>query len=197
MEKFDVLQDIWNQQTVQNTPVLSEEIIAKATVQTKKMATIHLSTMLILGVTLLCLIEFSLSLNFQDISLPFLGILLMILSLFSRIILEFISLKRFKKVDILSDFDSYTMEITRFYAFRKTIQFIVTPLSIGCYLIGFLLLLPAFKQTISHGFYLYILISGSLFLIFITWIIIRQVKQELSILDFLKNTRRVMMNDEL
>jgi hypothetical protein len=197
MEKFEALQDIWNQQKVQNTPILPADIIAKATVQTKKMATIHLSTMLILGVTLLCLFGFFLSLNFQDLSLPFVGISLMILSLFSRIILEFISFKRFKKVDILSDFDSYTQEITRFYAFRKTIQFIVTPLSIGCYLIGFLLLLPAFKQTISHGFYLYILISGSLFLIFITLIIIRQVKQELSILDFLKNTRAVMMNDEL
>jgi hypothetical protein len=197
MEKFEALQDIWNQQKVQNTPILPADIIAKATVQTKKMATIHLSTMLILGVTLLCLIVFFFKLNLQAIGLPFLGILLMILSLFSRIILEFMSLKRFKKVDILSDFDSYTQETTRFYAFRKTIQFIVTPLSIGCYLIGFLLLLPAFKQTISHGFYLYILISGSLFLIFITWIIIRQIKQELSILDFLKNTRRVMMNDEL
>jgi hypothetical protein len=197
MEKFDVLQDIWNQQTVQNTPVLPDDIIAKATVQTKKMATIHLSTMLILGVTLLCLIGFSLSLNFQDISLPFVGVLMMILSLFSRIILEFISLKRFKKVDILSDLDSYTMEINRFYAFRKTIQFIITPLSIFCYCIGFALILPAFKQAISLNFYLYILISGSLFLMFITWIIIRQIKQELSILDFLKNTRRVMMNDEL
>jgi hypothetical protein len=197
MEKFEALQDIWNQQTGQNAPVLSDEIIAKATAQTKKMATIHLSTMLILGVTLLCLIGFFLKLNLQDISLAFVGILLMILSLCSRIILEFMSLKRFKKVDILSDFDAYTQEITRFYAFRKTVQFFVTPLSILCYCIGFAMILPAFKQTISHDFYLYILISGSLFLMFITWIIIRQVKQELSILDFLKNTRAVMMNDEL
>jgi hypothetical protein len=197
MEKFEALQDIWNQQTVQNTPVLSDEIIAKATAQTKKMATIHLSTILILGVTLLCLIGFFFKLNLQAIGLPFLGILLMILSLFSRIILEFMSLKRFKKVDILSDFDAYTQEITRFYAFRKSIQFIVTPLSIGCYLIGFLLLLPFFKQGVSNSFFLYILISGSLFFVFITWIIIRQMKQELGILDFLKNTRRVMMNYKL
>jgi hypothetical protein len=196
METFDALQDIWNQQTGQNTPVLPDEIIAKATVQTKKMATIHLSTMLILGVTLLCLIGYFFKINFQELGLPFLGILLMILSLFSRIILEFISFKRFKKVDILSDFDSYTQEIMRFYAFRKTIQFIATPLSICGYLVGFLLLLPAFKQTLSPNFYLYILISGALFFVFITWIIIRQVKQELSILDFLKNTRTVMMNDK-
>jgi hypothetical protein len=197
MEKFDALQDIWNQQKVQNTPVLSEEIIAKATAQTKKMATIHLSTILILSVTLLCLTGFFLWLKLRNSSLPYVGILMMILSLFSRIILEFISSKKFKKVNILSDFDSYTKEITRFYTFRKSIQFIVTPLSIGCYLIGFLLLLPFFKQGVSNSFFLYILISGSLFFVFITWIIIRQVKQELSILDFLKNTRAVMMNDEL
>jgi hypothetical protein len=197
MEKFEALQDIWNQQTVQNTPVLSEEIIAKATVQTKKMATIHLSTMLILSVTLLCLIGFFLWLKLRNSSLPYVGILMIILSLFSRIILEFISSKKFKKVNILSDFDSYTKEITRFYAFRKSIQFIVTPLSIFSYLIGFLLLLPFFKQGVSNSFFLYILISGSLFFVFITWIIIRQVKQELGILDFLKNTRAVMMNDEL
>jgi hypothetical protein len=194
MKEFEELQNAWNQQDTKGSLPLADDIIVKANTQTKKMTAFHLSTMMILTMTVLVLIWFFLTLDFQEISQPLVGILMMILSLSSRIIIEFISLKKFKKVNILSDFNTYTQDITRFYAFRKMLQFRITPLSIACYYIGFVLLIPTFKQTLSNGFYLYVLSSGFLFLIFITWIIIRQVKQELSILDFLKSISNTTMD---
>ena len=53
--------------------------------------------------------------------------------------------------------------------------------------IGFLLLLPVFRKSFSAGFFLYIIISGCVFLIIFGMLMIRQIKKEMGLLAFLKD----------
>jgi hypothetical protein len=47
-------------------------------------------------------------------------------------------------------------------------------------------LLPVFKKSFSTGFFWYIVISGWSFLIVYTVLVIRQIKKEMRLLEFLK-----------
>ena len=55
------------------------------------------------------------------------------------------------------------------------------------YIVGFILLLPLFKENLSHGLYLYIVITGFGSLIILALFVARQIRKETEVLNLLKN----------
>jgi len=188
MEEFDSLQQSWNQQAVA-TPPPFEALLNSAEKNTKALKAKHRWTTFILS-TLVVLLTwfFGYSTGFS-LSRGSAGFLFMILSILLRILLEITSYRAFNKIPVSKSFTDYTAQVTRFYARRKKIHYLFTPVILLLYITGFILLLPAFRANVSAGFYTYIRVSGGLFFIVFGWMIFRQIKKEMLLLDFLKNIR--------
>jgi len=186
MATFDDLQNAWNQQTDSRIDLSAQELINKAEKNTRTIKANHWWTIGILTFTSALLLWFFIAVAGSEINQPFIGFSLMILSLLLRVLIEYISFRKFKKIGTHVSHNTYTAKVTGFYKWRLTVHYFCTPLFFIAYIIGFVLLLPAFKQTLSYGFYLYIIFSGSAFFLVFSWFIYKQIKQEIAQLDFLK-----------
>jgi hypothetical protein len=184
MTSFEQIQDLWSNQPGSHQPS-ADAIIQHARLHTKEIKRKHIGTILILSATVIVVAIYFTSYFTSTLNQPMAAVLLMLLALLVRIAAEGISYRRFTGITITANLQEYTRQAAMFYAFRKKILFLLTPLVLILYTAGFLLLLPAVKQNVSHGFYVYILISGGCFAVFISWLIIRQTKKEVQLLQLL------------
>ena len=115
------------------------------------------------------------------------GLELMILVIVIRIILEIVSAILFQKIDFTTSFKNHTDQLVTYFKFRKTIHFIFTPIIYLLYIVGFYLLLPLFKTNLSEGFYLYVLISGVVFLTLFSMQLFKIIRKDLNDLKYLTN----------
>jgi len=134
---------------------------------------------LVLSITIVVWVIFAIYVSGYKNNVFLLGISLMIGSLLVRIVLELYSLHKSKKLNFINDAKVFKEDLTRYYSFRKTVHFIITPFSIIVYSVGFVILLPLFKATLSYGFYMYIVVSSILLLLFFAVFIYKQIKNEL------------------
>ena len=187
MEKFEDLQATWELQTDVQPKLTSHEIIEKGAKQLQQIKIKHYGTIAILTLLIFALTYYYFWIYNEKITAQLNGLRVMILVIIVRIILEIISIIQFKKIDFTDSFTNYTTKLMQFYKFRKTIHFIVAPLILISYCIGFIALLPLFKENLSKGFYLYIIWSGSIFLIIFGFIMFKSSKKDIQNLKFLKN----------
>jgi len=187
MTTFDDIQDIWNQQSGPEIRSSQPEgLILLAEKNSQKIKIKQFWTIAVLGVSILFFSWYSLVYVGFRFSWFHAGMALMFFSLLLRLIVEYRSYISFRRIDIRSDFTNYTKGITEFYRKRKKIHYLVTPMTGSAYITGFILLLPVFKKSFSTGFFLYVIISGWILLIFFMVLLIRQIKKEIRLLDFLK-----------
>ncbi len=186
MDEFENIESIWNKQQ-EKEMIPAEVLIKKAKKITKEIRIKHQWTQAILLVTVSVLIVFFIKVTAYNFTQSFLGAFLMVSSLLARISLEYISERRFKKLDVTVIFQNYVAKMEKFYYWRKRVHSIYTPLILITYATGFILLLPYFKKGLSEGFYTYVWISGIVLLFIFSYFIYKQIQQELSNLNFLKN----------
>lgn len=187
MKTFEELQNIWNQQTASESQPTPTEIIKKAESHTKKIKRGHLWTRIILSLTSIILISYYIwSGAYRNIQFS-IGLCIMIVMLVSRVALEWISVKKLANLNTDLTLIEYSKLAHQFYTWRKKIHYILTPIIYLTYTAGFTLLLPVFKNIFSRGFYLYILLSGYIFLFLFAFFMIRFIQKEIKLLHFLKN----------
>ena len=179
MSNFDKIKQHWAQRTI---PLPNENELHRIIEKSKSIRKKQQIGQLVLTLTVLVLIVFFFYISAFENSRVFLGLGIMIGSLILRIGIEFIAM--IKKVHLPpdQDFKSYTEKLIGFYKQRKYIHFVVTPLLFLSYILGFLMLLPSFKQELSAGFYTYILISSSIIFLALAILITYQIKKELRVL---------------
>jgi hypothetical protein len=179
MNTFDDIQELWGKQNGPEQSAQSpNDIIAKAEKSSKELRLHHFSTMGILSLTGLCVAWYAWAYGNTEVSDATLGLLLMIGSMLIRVGAEYFSFLKFKKISLQNTTKACLEATISFQTLRQRIQYILTPLALASYVLGFILLLPYVKASVSIGFYWYILISGVVFLIFISVIIYRQIKRE-------------------
>lgn len=183
---FNELQNLWGRQPNALNPLHPSEIIKKAEVGKRKIKTAHQFTMGLLSITIIGIAVYFIAVSGYKIQRFSMGILLMAVALLLRVIAEFLSLRKFSKINISHTLEQYRYEVAQFYGWRKKLHFTVTPSTFLLYVLGFLQLLPTFKLHLSPGMYLYVIISGSLLLIGFPLLFYRGIKKELSILRFLR-----------
>ena len=133
----------------------------------------------VLTVTIMVLVAFIIYVAGYNNATFMVGISIMIMSLFIRILIEITSIKSLKKLNYLDDSRSFKEALLKYYKSRKGIHYVITPLILIAYAIGFIILLPLFKENLSYGFYVYIICSSIVLLIFFSIFIARHAKREL------------------
>ena len=174
----DKLNQIWDSQNIDLPIGGPEDIVQKAKKQRKG----QFLTILILVITVLVLLAFTFHYSGNRWNDFTLGLTLMISSLTFRIVLELITLLQKESQLVSLDIKSFRTYLKRHYRLRLGINYIISPICFAIYVIGFLMLLPFFKQAFSEGFYLYILISGAISLLAVLVIIIKGVLKEIRLL---------------
>ncbi|HMO33107.1 MAG TPA: hypothetical protein PKE63_01185 [Lacibacter sp.] len=189
MNTFTDFENLWQQQSrpAAQRPA-PEEVVQRAEQQAVQLKKKFRWTMGILLLTVVIIAGYF----FQYAGFRFTafsaGLLLMIGSLLLRIVLEWISAREFRRLDVRADFTTYLQRLTAFYKKRRTLHGLITPLLYAVYTTGFVLLLPVFRQEFSTGFYYYLLASGFGSLVVLGWVILKANRRELSILAELKKT---------
>ncbi len=190
MEKFKELQSIWNQQKVMEPKLDTGEIQAKSFQKIKEQKVKHIWTIGILSTLIFVLIFFYKLIYNDAIISKIKGLELMILVIVIRIILEIVSAIHFKKIDFTASLKKHTDQLVSYFKFRKTIHFIFTPIIYLLYIVGFYLLLPLFKENLSHSFYLYVLTSGIVFLTLFSFMLYKIIVKDLNDLKFLQSVNK-------
>jgi Na+/proline symporter len=181
MKDFDNMISGWKSQPVPKAKKASE-IISLARERLKNSRKKHLITSAVLGLTLLVVITYALTVE-GDGLLFMTGIGLMIASLLVRILIEWNSLVSLNKINIGEITNSYLTQLKGFYKKRRKIQGSVTVVLFGAYIVGFLLLTPLFKQAMSSGLFIYIIVSGPVILAVLAYFIWKKVREELRNLE--------------
>lgn len=187
MEKFKELQSSWNQQAVIEPKLDTEEIKTKSFQKIKAQKVKHFWTIGILSTLIFVLILFYKLIYNDEITSKIKGVELMIFVIVIRIILEIVSAMLFQKIDFTTSFKNHTDQLVTYFKFRKTIHFIFTPIIYLLYIVGFYLLLPLFKTNLSHGFYIYVIVSGIVFLTLFSLQLFKIIRKDLNDLKFLQN----------
>jgi hypothetical protein len=187
MRTFDDIQSIWNQQSETKSSPSGDSIILKAEKQIKKIKRNHYWTIGIISFTAMILIYYYIWTGAYRLNALSIGLTIMILMLLFRIVLEWISVKKFRKIPRSLSLLEYGKQTKSFYEWRKKVHLVLTPIIYFSYTIGFTSLLPVFKENFSYGFFMYCVVSGYGFLITFGYFVIKQIKRELNLLIFLRD----------
>lgn len=177
MKNFEELKSLWKNQTEINIPIEGTKLIIEKVAFVKKKQRI---TNIVLGVTVSILACFFYYIAaYSNLAVTF-ALLLMIGALLIRMLIEFRSIKKLNQINITNDAKEFKERMIDYHKGRINIHYIITPIIVVLYVLGFILLLPFFKEEVSNGFYIYIKISGVvtgiLLTIFIRYHILREIK---------------------
>ena len=178
--------DIKQQWAAREIPMPPEQGFSKIIDTSKTLRIKQWIGQVVLGITVLILILFFFYISAYKNNRVFLGLGIMIGSLVLRIGLEFFAIIKKSNMPADKDMKYYRKQLIRFYTRRKYLHFLVTPLLFVSYIIGFIMLLPSFKQALSSGFYTYIFISSWFIFLALAILIGFQIRKELIFLKDLK-----------
>lgn len=179
MKAFDDLKSQWKEQVLPEPPNKGAHVVIQKVRFLQKKQGI---TNVVLLTTMAILICFFFYINAYKFIIVSLGLLLMIGALILRVMIEYFSIKKLKQLDVTKDAQSFITDITSYYRSRIRTHYIATPIIILGYGIGFYLLLPSFKQSLSQGFYTYIVTSAVVILFVLGFFIFNEIRKELRIL---------------
>lgn len=186
METFDELQTIWSKQPNAISKTSAAELIKKGDDHIKKVRAGHWGTIAFISVLIAALVVYFVWMNAYQINGLTIGLTLMIVVMIVRVILEWISATRFRSIKPENSLAEYSTKMQWYYAWRKKVHTVFIPIIYILYVIGFTLLLPAFKANLSHGMYLYCVISGYGFLTAFALLLVRILRKEMKLLEFLR-----------
>lgn len=178
MKEFDNMISGWKNQTIPASANKAIDIANLAQKRLKDTERKHAATIAVLGTTLLILTAFAIYTGGKS-SLFVAGIGLMIAALGARIAVEWWSSVQLKKLNIREDSSNYLKQLTGFYQTRKKIHSIFTVITFGLYVVGFGMLLPLFKASLSSGFFTYIIVSGVVVFGVLIYFIRKKINEEL------------------
>jgi len=145
--KFETLQNQWKKDkgSIESTSNDVEEIFLSIKKKKSWSTRFHYGNILVLSIVLIGIIAFFYFIAPVQELLSRAGVGLMVGGLLIRIIIEFISVSKAKKINMVNDALQTTNDTITFYNFRKTIHGPVTIGIIGLYTIGFYMITPEFS----------------------------------------------------
>jgi len=176
MTEFEELKSQWENQSQSKIPKDGVKLILEKITLIKNKQRI---TNIVLAVTSVVLVAFFFYVSAYEFQPVMIGLLMMIGALVIRIGLEFLSIRTLKNFDVSTTTEKFKQQMIHYYKGRTKVHFVATPIIILVYVIGFIMLLPGFKESLSSGFYNYIIISSIVVLVILSLFIAREVKREL------------------
>ena len=182
MNLFDDIKSDWNRQ---EKPIPqdkgAENIIERvADIRKKNRWTVWILTVTFIGVVLFFW-------HYGALGSPDYGwpVGLMLGGVFIRILAELWGQSTLRRINPGQDARTYSQRLRRFYGQRKWVHYGLTPLALGAYVWGFVILMPVVRSELSPGLYAYVQISGVVILVALLWLIIRELRRELRMLQSL------------
>lgn len=185
MNNFNEIQKQW---AAREIPPISQKAMESVILKSKSIRRKQWIGQLVLAITSVILIIFFFYISAYKNTIVFLGLGIMISSLLIRIGIEFFAMVKKENFPADNDMKKFNQNLITFYKRRRYIHFIVTPVLYISYIIGFIMLLPSFKESLSNGFYIYILFSSILIFVALAILIGVQIRRELGILKDLIST---------
>lgn len=179
MKTFDDLKNHWKEQSQPEIPKDGANTIIKKIDFIRRKQRITNGVLL---TTTIILIVFFFYIEAYNHSIVSIGLLLMIGTLLLRVSIEYFSIKKLKQLDVTKDAVAFKTDMITYYSSRLKTHYIVTPGIIFLYAIGFYLLLPGFKESLSKGFYTYVWVSAIVILFILGFFIAREIRKELKTL---------------
>ena len=192
---FTQIQVLWQQQASPEAAPTAEAMLAKANQSHRTMRAEHVGTLLVLSATVLLLLGYFWLYNTTTDPAALRGSGLMLFVLLLRIGVEYGSYRLFARIKPCTDLRTCLQRTRAFSQIRRGVQWVITPLSLGSYVWGFVLLLPYVRAAVSEAFYGYILVSGLVLLLGISVIIYRQIRRELRLLAQLEASYTALLTE--
>lgn len=186
MEIFDELQDLWKKQPNRIVNTSAAELIKKGETHIKKVRDGQIGTIAILSILIIGLIAYFIKMGAHNMNELTIGLAIMISVIVARVILEFISMKKFRGIKATSSLIEFSNKMQQYYRWRRIIHTVCIPIIYISYTIGYSLLLPSFKANLSYGMYLYVVISGYGCLTAFALFMVGILRKEMKLLEFLK-----------
>jgi hypothetical protein len=186
METFEELKTIWNKQPNFISKTSAAELVKKGQDHIKKVRAGHWGTIAIISVLIIVLVGYFFGMRAYKMNGLTIGLTLMIVVMIARVVLEWMSAIRFRSIKSDNSLEEFSTKMQRYYTWRKRIHTVFIPIIYILYVIGFTLLLPAFKANLSRGMYLYCVISGYGFLTAFALFMVRILRKEMKLLEFLR-----------
>lgn len=183
MNTFDNIKSEWGQRKLPQSSKNGAQAILRKARYIKKGQTI---SQIVLLVTVIILVGFFFYISAYNNRQVTYGLLMMISVLILRIVIEFVYRIKLNKFNMTQEVEIFQRQIQRYYTSRLWIHLLITPILFILYIVGFVMLLPAFKQNLSTGFYTYIVYSSVVIFLILAVFIAIQIRKELSILKKLK-----------
>jgi hypothetical protein len=179
MDEFEKLQHAWESQSIEKTDEISAQSLIKKISDIQKGYRI---TYLILIITVLVVILFYFYISGYQNTTVTTAFSMMVAALFMRIGAEFWCKQKLNKINPGQNVDQYKNEVIVYYKRRNYVHYLVTPATLAFYIVGFAMLLPFFKEYLSYGFYMYIVLSFIVLCIVGIVFFIIQIRKEQKIL---------------
>ncbi len=187
MNSFEELENIWENQKDNSPKSSTKELIEKAKSDADKVRNQFITTIFILSITCVGLLVYMLVYKTYLHPVLFACNSLMIGLLLTRIALEWYSYVSLKKVSFALTVKEQITRTEQFYARRKQINFILTPLIFVAYWAAFYYLAPLFEANLSHGMYTYVMVSGVVLFVGLAVLIYSSIKQEIKALNKMRS----------
>lgn len=177
MKTFDDLRSQWKEQPLPETPKDGSKAVLKKIDFLQSKQRIAYRVLLTTVMVLTCFFFYIKAYNNMVVAF---NLLLMIGTLLIRASIEYFSVKKLKQLDVTKDAIAFKADMIAYYSGRIKTHYIATPIIIFFYSVGFYLLLPSFKQSLSKGFYTYVWVSAIVLLFILVFFIAREIRKELS-----------------
>ena len=183
MNEFDELKNEWKKRVLPEPQEKGyKEVIQKGKLIRKKQTI----SQVVLSTTIMVLIAFFFYISAYKNAQVSLGLMLMIGSLIIRVAIEFIFKFKANNHHFTEGLVEFNNTVVRYYRARLYINYLITPLVFVSYIVGFILLLPDFKENLSPGFYTYIVYSSWVIFGLLAMLIFTQIKTELKNIESLR-----------
>ncbi len=186
METFDDLQTLWNRQPAVSHPASAADLMKKGEAHVQKIRAGHWSTIAIISALIIVLIGYFVAMRAYQLNGLTIGLTIMISVMTARVWLEGISATRFRRIRPDLPLAEFSHQMQAYYAWRKRVHTVFIPPIYVLYVLGFTALLPTLKVNLSPGMYLYCVISGYSFLLLFAIFLVRILRNERKLLEFLK-----------
>lgn len=194
MNSFEDLENVWGSQRESSPKQPAATLIEKANADSEQIKKRFVATILILATTCLILFIYMLVYKAYSQRVLFTCSSLMILLLLIRIELEWESYKTLGKISFTSATRELVAQTEKFHTKRKQVNFILTPVIFLAYWGALYYLEPLFETYLSSRMYLYVMVSGVIFFLALAGLIIRNITQEMAILNKMKSYLSAMEN---
>lgn len=179
MKTFEEIQNSWSQ----NREPIDEALLLTISNRVNRLKNKNRITTAVLIATVALLVACLIRVDYTAPMSFYVGLFLMIGSVGYRVIVEIIFTQKLSKIALDNSYYNYKSAIEKYYCSRLVLQKVWTPIILVIYWTGFVILIPTFKENLTHFWFNYTCISSVPIAIGMLFFIRYHIKKEHLILN--------------